>query len=77
MPDGSTVVEASLVGNVWRVEVVEGQAVDVDTTAVILEAMKLEMPVRSERTGTVLKVLVTPGAKVAPGTPLLVIGPAA
>ncbi|MEE2060868.1 urea carboxylase [Rhodococcus artemisiae] len=77
MPDGSTVVEASLVGNVWRVEVAEGAIVDADTTAVILEAMKLEMPVRSERAGTVLKVLVTPGAKVAPGTPLLVIGPEA
>ncbi|MFD6855736.1 urea carboxylase [Rhodococcus sp. NPDC060090] len=75
MPDGSTVVEASLVGNVWRVEVTAGQFVDADTTAVILEAMKLEMPVRSERAGTVLKVLVAPGAKVAPGTPLLVIGP--
>ena len=40
----------------------------------ILEAMKLEMPVPSGTTGTVLKVLVSPGTKVAPGTPLLVIG---
>ncbi|MGX6508619.1 urea carboxylase [Rhodococcus sp. SJ-2] len=74
MPDGSTVVAASLVGNVWRVEVAEGEIVGLDTTVVILEAMKLEMPIRSERAGTVLKVLVTPGARVAPGTPLLVIG---
>jgi acetyl/propionyl-CoA carboxylase alpha subunit len=40
----------------------------------ILEAMKLELPVHGPETGTVLKVLATPGAKVEPGTPLAVIG---
>ncbi|KOS57268.1 urea carboxylase [Rhodococcus rhodochrous] len=76
MPAGSVVVEAPMVGNVWRVEVAEGQEVGADDTAVILEAMKLEMPVPAAVQGTVLKVLVGPGAKVAPGTPLLVIGAA-
>ncbi len=66
-----------MVGNVWRVEVTEGDRVAAGTTAVILEAMKLEMPVLSDAAGTVLKVLVEPGSKVAPGTPLLVIGAAA
>ncbi|MEV8191363.1 urea carboxylase [Rhodococcus pyridinivorans] len=74
MPTGAVVVEAPMVGNVWRVEVAEGDTVTAGDTAVILEAMKLEMPVPSETTGTVLKVLVIPGTKVAPGTPLLVIG---
>ncbi|MFZ2526350.1 MAG: urea carboxylase [Rhodococcus sp. (in: high G+C Gram-positive bacteria)] len=77
LPDGCTVVESSLVGNVWRVEVSEGDTVGTGTTTVILEAMKLEMPVQADCPGTVLKVLVAPGVKVAPGTPLLVIGPAA
>ncbi|PND50297.1 carboxyltransferase domain-containing protein, partial [Rhodococcus sp. ENV425] len=76
MPAGSVVVEAPMVGNVWRVEVAEGERVAADDTAVILEAMKLEMPVPAAVEGTVLKVLVGPGAKVAPGTPLLVIGAA-
>ncbi|MBS9375663.1 urea carboxylase [Rhodococcus sp. B50] len=74
MPPGAVVVEAPMVGNVWRVEVAEGDTVATGDTTVILEAMKLEMPVSSETTGTVLKVLVSPGTKVAPGTPLLVIG---
>ncbi|MGN0125072.1 MAG: urea carboxylase [Rhodococcus sp. (in: high G+C Gram-positive bacteria)] len=74
MPAGAVVVEAPMVGNVWRVEVAEGDTVAAGDTAVILEAMKLEMPVPSGTTGTVLKVLVSPGTKVAPGTPLLVIG---
>ena len=77
MPAGATVVEAPMVGNVWRVEVTEGDHVASGTTAVILEAMKLEMPVLTDAAGTVLKVLVEPGSKVAPGTPLLVIGAAA
>ncbi|WP_016693068.1 urea carboxylase [Rhodococcus rhodochrous] len=74
MPPGAVVVEAPMVGNVWRVEVAEGDTVTAGGTAVILEAMKLEMPVPAETSGTVLKVLVSPGTKVAPGTPLLVIG---
>ncbi|MCD2112262.1 urea carboxylase [Rhodococcus rhodochrous] len=74
MPPGAVVVDAPMVGNVWRVEVAEGDTVAAGDTAVILEAMKLEMPVPSKTTGTVLKVLVSPGTKVAPGTPLLVIG---
>jgi len=74
MPAGSVVIEAPMVGNVWRVEVAEGDIVTAGGTTVILEAMKLEMPVPAETAGTVLKVLVTPGTKVAPGTPLLVIG---
>ncbi|WP_245677100.1 biotin/lipoyl-containing protein [Nocardia acidivorans] len=36
--------------------------------------MKLELPVPSPATGTVLKVLAAPGATVEPGTPLAVIG---
>jgi len=75
LPDGCVVVEASVVGNVWRVDVEEGEIVDDGDAAVILEAMKLEMPVRVGQAGIVLKVLVAPGAKVAPGSPLLVIGP--
>ncbi len=74
MPAGAVVVEAPMVGNVWRVGVAEGDTVAAGDTAVVLEAMKLEMPVPAETTGTVLKVLVSPGTKVAPGTPLLVIG---
>ncbi|MEU5842390.1 urea carboxylase [Rhodococcus sp. NPDC047139] len=74
MPAGAVVLEAPMVGNVWRVEVAEGDTVTAGSTAVILEAMKLEMPVPAESAGTVLKVLVGPGTKVAPGTPLLVIG---
>ncbi|RVW01626.1 urea carboxylase [Rhodococcus spongiicola] len=74
VPAGAIVVEAPMVGNVWRVELEPGQQVSAGQPAVILEAMKLEMPVPCPESGTVLQVLAEPGAKVAPGTPLAVIG---
>ncbi|WP_433764829.1 urea carboxylase [Prescottella agglutinans] len=74
VPPGAVVIEAPMVGNVWRVELEPGQRVSAGDPAVILEAMKLEMPVPCPESGTVLRVLAEPGAKVAPGTPLAVIG---
>ncbi|WP_424808137.1 urea carboxylase [Rhodococcus sp. 27YEA15] len=74
IPDGATVIHAPMVGNVWRVEVETGQMVTAGQDAVILEAMKLEMPVTFGAAGKVLDILVSPGSKVEPGTPLVVIG---
>ncbi|SDJ17282.1 urea carboxylase [Rhodococcus triatomae] len=76
LPEGAYVVEAPMVGNVWRVEVEVGQSIEAGEDALVLEAMKLEMPVPCPESGTVLEVLVTPGSKVEPGTPLIVIGAA-
>ncbi|MBF6335312.1 urea carboxylase [Nocardia abscessus] len=74
LPADAGVVTAPMVGNVWRVEVETGQRVTAGAPVAVLEAMKLELPVHSPADGTVLKVLTTPGAKVEPGTPLVVIG---
>ncbi|MGW0044991.1 urea carboxylase [Rhodococcus sp. NPDC003348] len=76
LPPGAVAVEAPMVGTVWRVEVEPGHVVEPGQDAVVLEAMKLEMPVPFPSGGTVLEVLVEPGAKVQPGTPLVVIGAA-
>ncbi|WP_137873688.1 urea carboxylase [Rhodococcus sp. Q] len=74
LPPGATVVEAPMVGTVWRVAVEPGDVVEPGNDAVVLEAMKLEMSVPFTSAGTVLEVLVEPGAKVQPGTPLVVMG---
>ncbi|WP_278260641.1 urea carboxylase [Nocardia sp. AG03] len=74
MPADATVVAAPMTGNVWRVDVTEGQRLDPGATVAVLEAMKLELPVTAPDGGVVLKVLAAPGAKVEPGTPLAVIG---
>ena len=60
-------VEAHITGTVWRVEVAPGDHVDEGDTVVILESMKMEMPVESEESGTVRAVLVTEGQAVSEG----------
>lgn len=76
LPPGAVVLEAPMVGSVWRVEVEPGMQVESGRCALVLEAMKLELPVPCPASGTILKVLVAPGDKVEPGTPLAVIGQA-
>ncbi len=65
------VVEAHTTGTVWRVEVRPGDHVDEGDTVVILEAMKMEMPVESEEAGDVSRVLVEEGQTVNEGDPLV------
>lgn len=74
VPSGASVISAPMVGNVWRVNIEEGQDVGKGDTVAVLEAMKLELPVPSPVSGTVLQVLASPGSQVEPGTPLAVIG---
>ncbi len=52
-----------------RVEV--GQDIEVGDVVAVLEAMKMEMEIRSEVAGTVTRVLVAPGASVTTGSPLV------
>jgi urea carboxylase len=73
LPDGCGFVESPMMGSVWKVEVVEGDAVAVGITGLILEAMKMEMIVPISMAGTIEKVLVSPGAMVKAGDPLLII----
>lgn len=57
-------IRAPITGNVWKVLVVEGDAVRVDDVVAILESMKLEIPVEAESAGTVARVLVSVGDPV-------------
>jgi len=70
---GEHLVEAPMAASVWRVNVGEGDSVAAGDTVVVLEAMKLEMPVAAAAGGTVVRVLARPGDQAAPGAPLLVI----
>ncbi|BCY10859.1 biotin carboxylase N-terminal domain-containing protein [Actinoplanes sp. L3-i22] len=73
VPAGGTLVEAPFVSSVWRVDVRPGDVVVAGQPLLALEAMKLETVVAAPRGGIVADVLVTPGAQVAPGNPLVVI----
>ncbi|HKG39880.1 MAG TPA: biotin/lipoyl-binding carrier protein [Conexibacter sp.] len=69
MPD----VEAHITGTVWRVEVSIGDSVDEGDTIVILESMKMEMPVEAEDPGVVKEIRCEEGQAVSEGDTLVVL----
>jgi acetyl-CoA carboxylase biotin carboxyl carrier protein len=66
-------VEAHITGTVWKIEVEVGGAVEEGDTVVILESMKMEMPVEAEDEGTVKEILVAEGQAVSEGDTLVVL----
>lgn len=66
-------VKAELVGNVWKIEVSEGQPVAEDDVLMILESMKMEIPVLAPRAGTVTSILVRETDVVKEGQVLAVV----
>ncbi len=64
-------IRAEMVANVWKVVVAAGDTVEDGDTLVILESMKMEIPVMSEVAGVVVAVHVSEGDAVGPGQPLL------
>jgi acetyl-CoA carboxylase biotin carboxyl carrier protein len=64
-------IDAHIAGTVWRVHVHAGDHVDAGQTVVVLESMKMEIPVEAEDEGTVRSVLVEEGQSVAEGEPLV------
>jgi acetyl-CoA carboxylase biotin carboxyl carrier protein len=67
-------VVAEMVANVWRVLVSPGDAVSTGDALVILESMKMEIPVESPVDGTVTEVLVQEGGVVQEGDVIAVVG---
>ena len=64
---------AELVAAVMKVEVEVGDRVTADDPVVILESMKMEIPVLADVPGTVTEVVVASGDVVTDGDPLVVI----
>jgi biotin carboxyl carrier protein len=66
-------VASELNAIVWKIEAAAGAAVKAGDTLIILEAMKMEIPVAAPRAGTVQTILVTEGEQVAEGQPLAIL----
>jgi biotin carboxyl carrier protein len=66
-------VRAEMVANVWKVMVSQGDAVEDGDTLVILESMKMEIPVLAEGSGTVSSLNVEEGQVVQEGDVIAVI----
>ncbi len=68
-----TSVRAHITGTVWKIEISVGDAVAEGQTLVILESMKMEMPVESPAAGQVSAILTKEGASVEEGALLVEI----
>ncbi len=66
-------VKAELVGNLWKIVTEVGQAVEEDDTLMILESMKMEIPITSPITGTLTEILVREGDVVQEGQTVAVV----
>jgi acetyl-CoA carboxylase biotin carboxyl carrier protein len=66
-------VRAEMVANVWKVVASQGDAVEDGDTLVILESMKMEIPVLAESAGTLTELRVAEGQVVQEGDVIAVI----
>jgi acetyl-CoA carboxylase biotin carboxyl carrier protein len=66
-------VEAHITGTVWKIEVKVGDTVAEGDTVVILESMKMEMPIEAEDEGTVAEIRCEEGQAVSEGDTLVVL----
>ena len=66
-------VPSELNAIVWKIETAAGSAVAEGDTLIVLEAMKMEIPVMAPRAGTVARVLVEEKQQVAEGQALVVL----
>ncbi len=68
-----SVVEAHITGTVWKIEVEVGDSLQEGDTVVVLESMKMEMPVEAEDAGVVTEVRCAEGQSVSEGDTLVVL----
>jgi acetyl-CoA carboxylase biotin carboxyl carrier protein len=67
-------IRAEMVANVWKITTEVGAEVSEGDTLVILESMKMEIPVIAESDGTVSQIAVNEGDVVQEGDLIAVIG---
>ncbi|QTS89033.1 urea carboxylase [Ectopseudomonas khazarica] len=70
---GQHAIESHVAGNLWQVRVSEGAQVQAGDVLVILESMKMEIPLTAPMAGTVREVRVQPGSPVRAGQRVVVL----
>ncbi|MEU4411226.1 biotin/lipoyl-binding carrier protein [Streptosporangium sp. NPDC023963] len=68
-----TEIRAEMVANVWKILVAEGDPVEEGDPVVILESMKMEIPVLAEDGGVITKLQVAEGDVIQEGDLIAVI----
>ncbi|MCC5810719.1 MAG: hypothetical protein JJU06_10135, partial [Ectothiorhodospiraceae bacterium] len=73
LADGESAVEGHVHGSLWALDVKVGDQVEPGQQLLVLESMKMEIPVLSDTAGTVTRVLCKEGGQITPGQVLLII----
>lgn len=66
-------IKANMAGSVWKIIVKAGDKIETDQDVVILESMKMEIPITSESAGTVKELKVSEGDFVNEGDTLVIV----
>jgi urea carboxylase len=66
-------IDSHIAGNLWQVQVSEGDRVNAGDVLVILESMKMEIPLLAPRAGVIREVRVQPGSAVRAGQRVVVM----
>ena len=66
-------IKAHITGTIWKIKVAVGESVGEGDTLVIIESMKMEMPIEAQDPGTVKEIRAAEGQAVNEGDVLLVI----
>ncbi|MDX1736483.1 MAG: carboxyltransferase domain-containing protein, partial [Halioglobus sp.] len=72
-PDGSVVIDSPVSGSVWETEVAVGETVKAGQILVVLESMKMEIPVHAATDGIVTHQLLEAGQRVSAGQAMIVM----
>jgi acetyl-CoA carboxylase biotin carboxyl carrier protein len=67
-------VKSEIAGSVWKIEVAVGDQVAEEDTLIVLESMKMEIPLLAPRGGTVIEILVVEGEAIGEGDVAIVLG---
>jgi acetyl-CoA carboxylase biotin carboxyl carrier protein len=70
----ATEVEAQIAGSVWKIERAVGDRVSEEDVILVIESMKMEIPVEAPCAGTLTEIRVAEGDAVEEGAILAVIG---
>jgi urea carboxylase len=73
LPEGCETLDSPVTGSVWKVEAKAGQVLEAGQTALVLEAMKMEVSLEPDARVEVVEVLVTEGASVRAGQALVIV----
>ena len=66
-------VKSEIAGNVWKIQLKPGDKVEFEGEIMILESMKMEIPVQSPKAGVVKEIRVAEGEAIAEGQLVAII----